>query len=274
MRWRWNVGDFGVDVMEKGVGKSHTSRLCFLASLSIFFWTFLLYFHFSVSGASSFSSPHFVRILELSSSEVKTCLLGERQCIFFSASFLVFWYSSFEGHTCELCLNKHKRSADANINRHTREHKHQDLKSEEKSMEELNEVAMIEEPDAGAYDLSCSTNQLLKEYIQMHEVPQTSSVIEGSYSQETGKVLTRYQKRRMVGYTMEGFGTVRSSAHLFGTPSTSSRAKTILIDGDHRPKSTFSTLIDEIRKLDATNGALCSPKKISFHHIRYERAGI
>ncbi|GAB2214518.1 hypothetical protein Droror1_Dr00018869 [Drosera rotundifolia] len=148
-------------------------------------------------------------------------------------------------------------------------------REEEKSMEEpnevimveeLNEVAMTEEPDAGAYDISCSTNQLLKEYIQMHEVPQTSSVIEGSYSKETGKVLTRYQKRRMVGYTMEGSGTARSSAHLFGTSSTSSRAKTILIDGDHRPKRTFSTLIDEIRKLDATNGALCSPKKISFRH--------
>lgn len=52
MRRRWNGGDFGVvDAMEKGAGKSHTSRLCFLASLSVFFWTFLLYFHFVILGS-------------------------------------------------------------------------------------------------------------------------------------------------------------------------------------------------------------------------------
>ncbi|GAB2229601.1 hypothetical protein Drorol1_Dr00013848 [Drosera rotundifolia] len=183
--------------------------------------------------------------------------------------------SSLHESSCDPCIQGDNAFSSENPLRPSvfsrEEEKSMEEPNEVTMVEELNEVAMIEEPDAGAYDLSCSTNQSLKEYIQMHEVPQTSSVIEGSYSQEMGKVLTRDQKRRMVGYTMEGSGTVRSSAHLFGTPSTSSRAKTILIDGDHRPKRTFSTLIDEIRKLDATNGALCSPKKISFHHICKKR---
>ncbi|GAB2281847.1 Xyloglucan galactosyltransferase mur3 [Dionaea muscipula] len=38
--------------MEKDMGKSHISRLCFLAWLSVLFWGFLLYFHFVVLGGT------------------------------------------------------------------------------------------------------------------------------------------------------------------------------------------------------------------------------
>nr|AFK45761.1 unknown [Lotus japonicus] len=36
------------DQMEKSTAKYHNSRICFLASLSAFFWFLLLYFHFVV----------------------------------------------------------------------------------------------------------------------------------------------------------------------------------------------------------------------------------
>jgi hypothetical protein len=39
--------------MEKGTGKNHNTRLCFLVSLSTFFWIVLLYFHFVVLGSST-----------------------------------------------------------------------------------------------------------------------------------------------------------------------------------------------------------------------------
>ncbi|PQQ17549.1 xyloglucan galactosyltransferase MUR3 [Prunus yedoensis var. nudiflora] len=39
--------------MEKGTGKSQNTRICFLASLSVFFWMLLLYFHFVVLGGST-----------------------------------------------------------------------------------------------------------------------------------------------------------------------------------------------------------------------------
>ena len=39
--------------MEKGTGKNHNTRLCFLVSLSAFFWVVLLYFHFVVLGSST-----------------------------------------------------------------------------------------------------------------------------------------------------------------------------------------------------------------------------
>ncbi|KAJ9697053.1 hypothetical protein PVL29_009005 [Vitis rotundifolia] len=39
--------------MDKGVPKNQHTRLCFLASLSAFFWVFLLYFHFVVLGSSN-----------------------------------------------------------------------------------------------------------------------------------------------------------------------------------------------------------------------------
>ncbi|GMH02557.1 hypothetical protein Nepgr_004396 [Nepenthes gracilis] len=39
--------------MEKGTAKSHSSRLCCLASLSVFFWGLLLYFHFVFLGGST-----------------------------------------------------------------------------------------------------------------------------------------------------------------------------------------------------------------------------
>lgn len=42
-----------VDHMEKGSGKNQQSRLCLLATLSLFFWFVLLYFHFVVLGSSS-----------------------------------------------------------------------------------------------------------------------------------------------------------------------------------------------------------------------------
>lgn len=42
-----------IDPMEKGAGKNQKTRLCFLASLSAFFWLLLLYFHFVVLGGSS-----------------------------------------------------------------------------------------------------------------------------------------------------------------------------------------------------------------------------
>lgn len=38
------------ELMEKGQGKNHHSRVCLLASLSAFFWLCLLYFHFAVLG--------------------------------------------------------------------------------------------------------------------------------------------------------------------------------------------------------------------------------
>jgi hypothetical protein len=38
--------------MEKGTGKNHNTKLCFLVSLSAFFWVVLLYFHF-VRGSST-----------------------------------------------------------------------------------------------------------------------------------------------------------------------------------------------------------------------------
>ncbi|XP_015901177.2 xyloglucan galactosyltransferase MUR3 [Ziziphus jujuba] len=39
--------------MEKGTGKNQNTRLCFLASLSAFFWFLLLYFHFVVLGRTT-----------------------------------------------------------------------------------------------------------------------------------------------------------------------------------------------------------------------------
>ncbi|KAE8692170.1 Xyloglucan galactosyltransferase KATAMARI1 [Hibiscus syriacus] len=41
------------EAMEKGSPKNQQTRLCFLASLSAFFWIFLLYFHFVVLGGST-----------------------------------------------------------------------------------------------------------------------------------------------------------------------------------------------------------------------------
>ncbi|XP_057548921.1 xyloglucan galactosyltransferase MUR3 [Amaranthus tricolor] len=51
MRRRWTVGSFPYQ-MEKGNSKNHTSRLCILSSLCIFFWSLLLYFHFVVLGSN------------------------------------------------------------------------------------------------------------------------------------------------------------------------------------------------------------------------------
>lgn len=45
--------NFPSEQMEKGTGKNQNSRICFLASLSVFFWMLLLYFHFIVLGGSS-----------------------------------------------------------------------------------------------------------------------------------------------------------------------------------------------------------------------------
>ncbi|KAM1483794.1 hypothetical protein TB2_035054 [Malus domestica] len=42
-----------VEPMEKGTGKNQNTRICFLASLSVFFWMLLLYFHFVVLGGST-----------------------------------------------------------------------------------------------------------------------------------------------------------------------------------------------------------------------------
>lgn len=42
-----------IEQMEKGTGKNHNTRLCFLASLSAFFWILLLYVHFIVLGTSN-----------------------------------------------------------------------------------------------------------------------------------------------------------------------------------------------------------------------------
>ena len=42
-----------IEQMEKGTGKNHNTRLCFLASLSAFFWILLLYVHFVVLGTSN-----------------------------------------------------------------------------------------------------------------------------------------------------------------------------------------------------------------------------
>lgn len=39
--------------MEKGSGKNHNTRLCLLASLSVFFWVLLFYFHFVVLGTTN-----------------------------------------------------------------------------------------------------------------------------------------------------------------------------------------------------------------------------
>ncbi|CAM8999855.1 unnamed protein product [Rhodiola kirilowii] len=47
MSRRWPTGA-GSQAMEKGAGKHQQNRLCLLASLSAFFWLFLLYFHFIV----------------------------------------------------------------------------------------------------------------------------------------------------------------------------------------------------------------------------------
>ncbi|XP_021893736.1 xyloglucan galactosyltransferase MUR3, partial [Carica papaya] len=46
-----------VDQMEKGNGKNHQSRICFLAALSAFFWILLLYFHFVVLSGSNIDEP-------------------------------------------------------------------------------------------------------------------------------------------------------------------------------------------------------------------------
>ncbi|KAK9944973.1 hypothetical protein M0R45_010507 [Rubus argutus] len=45
--------NFPSEQMEKGTGKNQNSRICFLASLSVFFWMLLLYFHFIVLGSST-----------------------------------------------------------------------------------------------------------------------------------------------------------------------------------------------------------------------------
>uniref|UniRef100_A0A7N2LEZ3 Uncharacterized protein n=1 Tax=Quercus lobata TaxID=97700 RepID=A0A7N2LEZ3_QUELO len=42
-----------IEQMEKGTGKNHNTRLCFLASLLAFFWILLLYVHFVVLGTSN-----------------------------------------------------------------------------------------------------------------------------------------------------------------------------------------------------------------------------
>ncbi|XP_074575366.1 xyloglucan galactosyltransferase KATAMARI1 homolog [Curcuma longa] len=45
--------------MEKGSGKPQPPRVCFLASLCVFFWVFIFYFHFNVlSSRSTFNPPH------------------------------------------------------------------------------------------------------------------------------------------------------------------------------------------------------------------------
>ncbi|PRQ25697.1 putative exostosin [Rosa chinensis] len=45
--------NFPSEQMEKGTGKNQNSKICFLASLSVFFWMLLLYFHFIVLGGST-----------------------------------------------------------------------------------------------------------------------------------------------------------------------------------------------------------------------------
>ncbi|XP_050367192.1 xyloglucan galactosyltransferase MUR3 [Argentina anserina] len=45
--------NFPSEQMEKGAGKNQNTRICFLASLSVFFWMLLLYFHFIVLGSST-----------------------------------------------------------------------------------------------------------------------------------------------------------------------------------------------------------------------------
>lgn len=45
--------NFPSEQMEKGTGKNQNSRICFLASLSVFFWMLLLYFHFIVLGGTT-----------------------------------------------------------------------------------------------------------------------------------------------------------------------------------------------------------------------------
>ncbi|KAL6978743.1 Xyloglucan galactosyltransferase mur3 [Sarracenia purpurea var. burkii] len=46
-----------IEHMEKGAAKNQQSRICLLASLSAFFWVFLLYFHFVVLGGSTDDDP-------------------------------------------------------------------------------------------------------------------------------------------------------------------------------------------------------------------------
>ncbi|KAL9431201.1 hypothetical protein AB3S75_026395 [Citrus x aurantiifolia] len=44
--------------MDKGAGKNHQNRLCFLVTLSAFFWILLLYFHFIVLGTNNVSESN------------------------------------------------------------------------------------------------------------------------------------------------------------------------------------------------------------------------
>ncbi|KAG6493212.1 xyloglucan galactosyltransferase KATAMARI1 homolog [Zingiber officinale] len=43
--------------MEKGSGKPHRPRVCFLAGLCVFFWVFIFYFHFNVLSSRRTSNP-------------------------------------------------------------------------------------------------------------------------------------------------------------------------------------------------------------------------
>lgn len=52
MRRRW-PGNVPIEMMDKGNGKNHQNRICFLVSLSAFFWILLLYFHFVVLANSN-----------------------------------------------------------------------------------------------------------------------------------------------------------------------------------------------------------------------------
>lgn len=56
-----------LEQMEKGNAKIHNTRICFLASLSAFFWIFLLYFHFVVLGHSNVDES-----VQLQSAQVNT----------------------------------------------------------------------------------------------------------------------------------------------------------------------------------------------------------
>lgn len=49
---RRSSASVGSEQMEKGTAKNQHSRLCFLATLSLFFWVLLLYFHFVVLGGN------------------------------------------------------------------------------------------------------------------------------------------------------------------------------------------------------------------------------
>ncbi|XP_030528068.1 xyloglucan galactosyltransferase MUR3-like [Rhodamnia argentea] len=48
--------------MEKGTAKSQHPRLCFLVTLSLFFWVLLLYFHFAVLGSNPFDESAMVPV--------------------------------------------------------------------------------------------------------------------------------------------------------------------------------------------------------------------